>query len=304
MMFGSRDEFEYFQCSKCECLQIVDIPKNLGNYYPSNYYSFSKPMLPELNKIKRFLRRQRTRYYLSDKGLVGSIIVKLWGASPLPIWVKPAGLHLDSKILDVGCGAGNLLIHLHNQGFTDLTGIDPYIQEDRHYRKGVQVLKKSVDESSESFEFIMLHHSFEHVPNPIETLKALHKKIEHDGLILIRIPIVSSFAWRKYKTNWVQLDAPRHLFLHSIRSMEIITKQVGFKIESIVFDSNAFQFWGSEEYMNDIPFYGPKSYRNGIDGSIFTENDIKKFQMKAEELNAAREGDQACFFLRKINVSS
>jgi hypothetical protein len=41
MMFGFRDEFEYFQCSACFCLQIKNIPGSLEKYYPKNYYSFS-----------------------------------------------------------------------------------------------------------------------------------------------------------------------------------------------------------------------------------------------------------------------
>ena len=36
MMFGFRDEFTYFECSKCGCLQIAKIPKNVEKYYPLN----------------------------------------------------------------------------------------------------------------------------------------------------------------------------------------------------------------------------------------------------------------------------
>jgi hypothetical protein len=40
MMFGFRDEFDYIECSKCGCVQIVEIPKNINKYYPPNYYSY------------------------------------------------------------------------------------------------------------------------------------------------------------------------------------------------------------------------------------------------------------------------
>lgn len=303
MMFGFRDEFEYFQCSKCECLQVTEIPENLDKYYPINYYSFSKPVLPKPNKIKWFCKRQRTRHYLSGKGIIGIIMLTLFGDPDLPNWVKPAGIHLNSKILDVGCGAGHFLVFLQSQGFSNLTGVDPYIDQDYYYDNGVRILKNEIGDLKESFDFIMLHHSFEHLADPINTFKALHEKTACNGLVLIRIPIVPSFAWRKYKTNWVGLDAPRHLFLHSIKSMELLSKRAGFEVESIEFDSTELQFFGSEQYIKDIPLRDPKSYRNGIDNSIFTENDIKKFQMKAEELNVAKEGDSACFLLRKIDTS-
>ncbi len=300
MMFGFRDEFEYFQCSNCECLQATEIPETLNKYYPTDYYSFSEPTLSKLNKIWWFFKHQRTGYYLSGKGIMGSILVKLFGEPRLPKWVRSAEVHVDSRILDVGCGAGHMLIYLHKKGFSDLTGFDPYIQEDHYYENGVRVLKRDLGEPSESFEFIMLHHSFEHVADPLNTLKALHEKTEYKGLVMIRIPIASSFAWKQYKTNWVQLDAPRHLFLHSIKSMELLSKGAGFEIESIEFDSDAFQFWGSEQYIKEIPLHDRRSYKYGLDGSIFTKNDIMRFQNKAEELNAAKQGDQACFLLRKI----
>lgn len=40
MLNGTKDEFEYFVCDNCGCLQISDVPDNLGKYYGSSYYSF------------------------------------------------------------------------------------------------------------------------------------------------------------------------------------------------------------------------------------------------------------------------
>ena len=57
MMFGLLDEFDYLQCNKCECLQITEIPKNLADYYPKNYYSFE--LLDEIfinKQPRKFLR--------------------------------------------------------------------------------------------------------------------------------------------------------------------------------------------------------------------------------------------------------
>lgn len=42
MMFGFGEEFAYFECSKCGCLQISEIPVDISKYYPSDYYSFSQ----------------------------------------------------------------------------------------------------------------------------------------------------------------------------------------------------------------------------------------------------------------------
>jgi hypothetical protein len=47
MHFGFGEEFTYFQCKKCGCLQIKNIPDNLSKYYPSNYYSLKPANLEE-----------------------------------------------------------------------------------------------------------------------------------------------------------------------------------------------------------------------------------------------------------------
>jgi len=52
-------------------------------------------------------------------------------------------LNKNSKILDIGCGAGNLLLELRELGFIHLVGIDPYIEKDIEYKNGVKILKRT-----------------------------------------------------------------------------------------------------------------------------------------------------------------
>lgn len=61
MMFGFRDEFTYFECSKCGCIQIIEIPRNMGKYYTPNYYSFKKLDKPN-NFIKRLWKKDVDPY--------------------------------------------------------------------------------------------------------------------------------------------------------------------------------------------------------------------------------------------------
>lgn len=164
---------------------------------------------------------------------------------------------------------------------------------------GVKVFKKYLHELGEKFDFIMLNHSFEHMPKPLDVLKELYRLLKADSYLLIRIPVADSFAWRNYGVNWVQIDAPRHLFLHTTKSMQILAKQVGFKFSDIVFDSNAFQFSGSEQFLKDIPIRNEISYAVNPEKSIFSKQDIEAFHTKAMQLNQEKDGDAACFYLYK-----
>ena len=64
-MYGLRNEFKYYHCNNCGCLQISNIPSNLNIYYPENYYSYCKPELSK-NKVVNYLRRKRSDYFFNN----------------------------------------------------------------------------------------------------------------------------------------------------------------------------------------------------------------------------------------------
>jgi hypothetical protein len=41
MMFGTGDEFEYFECKDCGSIQRLIAVIDESKFYPSNYYSFA-----------------------------------------------------------------------------------------------------------------------------------------------------------------------------------------------------------------------------------------------------------------------
>ena len=297
MMFGYRDKFKYFQCSVCKCLQIESIPLDMSKYYPENYYSFHSKS--EKNFIKKKITLCRDHYALNGKGFFGKIIYRKFPREDL-FSMHKLPITKESNIMDVGCGGGVLLKTLKSLGFKNLLGIDPFNEKDIEYKNGLKILKKNLREVEDSWDLIMFHHSFEHIWEQTETLITVSKMLRKDGVCLIRIPLVSSHAWRYYGVNWVQLDAPRHFFLHSIESMKLLCKNTGFEISQIDFDSTSFQFLGSEQYVHDIPLRDPRSYTENKKNSIFKKADFKKYYTKAKEYNAINQGDQAVFYLRKL----
>lgn len=189
---------------------------------------------------------------------------------------------------------------MKRDGFQNLTGVDAFIKEDIYYENGVKLLKKDLSGIDGRFDFIMLHHSYEHMSDPLGTIQALYRLLKPGRYVLIRIPVASSHAWESFGENWVQLDVPRHLFLHTVKSMGLLADQSGFVLEEIVFDSTDFQFWGSEQYRRGIPLRGSRSFAENPRNSIFSKKDINGFKARAKELNEKQMGDQACFYLYKL----
>lgn len=299
MMFGTRDEFDYFVCSACGCLQIAAIPPDLAKYYSNGYYSFNEEP-GQAGFLRRFLKHQRSRYGIGKKNILGMLAARKYGLPVVYEWARKARISFTSRILDVGCGKGFFLLKLKEEGFTDLAGIDPYLDPDITCGETVKIYKKEIAEVDGEFEFVMLNHSFEHMAEPLSVLKEVYRVLKRDCCALIRVPVVPSYAWRTYGVNWVQLDAPRHLFLHSVQSMKLLTERAGFEMMEVVYDSSDLQFWGSELYSRNISM---SEYHKSVDenprNSIFSANDLDRFKKKASELNALGDGDQACFYLRK-----
>ena len=301
MMYGLREEFTYFECLDCGCLQIVDIPASLDKYYPDNYYSFqvtdkSNPV----NKIRLSLEREQKRYSLLRQGILGRL-VNIKDSYPEGELLRKLGIREDWKILDIGCGAGSWLLSLSELGFTNLYGSDPFIDTDID-EGSVKIQKGTIDEleNSQKYNLIRSNHSFEHMPDQYETLIKIHELLTPDGFCTIAMPVKTETIWGRYGTNWVQIDAPRHLIIHTVASFTNLVRRAGFRIIDVTFDSTAFQFWGSEQYLRDIPLRSERSYSSSPRNSIFSRRMIRRYHHEAEQLNRKSQGDQAIFVLRPM----
>ena len=297
MMYGTRERFDYFECPSCGCVQISEVPDDLAPYYPDSYPFFGEPKT--FSATKRVFRRLWARHHLGRPSPVGALLTRVYGKAEFFSWAERAGVGLEDKILDVGCGRGKRLMEMSSCGFTDLTGVDPFIEQTYRYPGGVVVHRDDPKNLDGGFDLVMSHHSFEHVPEPLDFLRTLHRLARPGGAVLVRIPLAGSDAWRRYGVDWMGLDPPRHLHLHTVRSMEILAEQVGLEVEDVVWDGTAMTLWASEQYRNDIPLIDPRSHFVDPERSMFTADDLRGYEAQAEASNANERGDGAAFFLRR-----
>lgn len=309
MMFGTKKTFEYFQCATCGCLQISSIPKDIEEYYPSNYYSFSKvpPDTGRQSYVVEILTRWRVKQALFGIGYKQAHIAKSLVKAPAELksigeLVKRCRVRsFGASFLDVGCGSSSWwLQQLKSLGFRRLSGVDPFIEKDVK-QDGIHIARKHLEEMDGKFDVISMHHSLEHLPQQIETLRLIAKRLKPSGSCLLRIPLVSSLVWEMYGANWVELDAPRHLYLHSVKSIELAAKMAGMRIYDRFWDSTEFEFWGSEQYVRGIPLMSDKSYLVNPSMSEFTFREMARFRSLAEQANRECRGGRGCFFLELLD---
>lgn len=307
MHFGTRLSYDYFECKDCGCIQILHLPESMNEFYPDDYYSLSAadhdPGKRVIDDLKDRVLRLRDRAVLLEKGNIGLIANRVKRNKELKFnSILGLGIEKDTCILDVGCGSGEFIKYLTQLGLRNLWGIDPFMKEVEHSVKGMTLLKTELKDlvmKNLKFDVIMMHHVLEHLEDQYANLNWCNALLKDNGTIIIRIPVADCHAWREFGNNWVQLDAPRHHYIHTHRSLTKLAETAGFNVVSVKHDSNEFQFWGSIQYLNDIPLMSERSYLIAPSESIFSDKDIADFRKRANELNDKGEGDQCVFILKK-----
>lgn len=251
MMQGTREEFVYFVCDVCHCMQIEEVPGNLSQYYGKGYYSFRVEERPNMQFETPVID--------------------------------------DSKILDVGCGSGWWLLNKAVEGCGNLYGCDPFLEKGRTYGDRVTIYNCSIHEmeGDGSFDEIYMQDSFEHMTDPLAVLKSARRLLTPEGILTMKIPTYPNIAFERYGTHWYQLDAPRHIFLHSKESLAWLSKESGMEIVKYQYDSNNGQFVKSFLYQQGISFHK----QAGFIGQYFSQQDLEKLEEESRAWNQKEFGD-------------
>jgi len=307
MMFGSREEFGYVECATCGTVQIAEIPSNLGKYYPANqYFSLAPPRKATRGVVHRMMEDLQFWAFaepsLDPAGGWYRLLCSLDLTEPGVEAVGRTNVRRDARVLEVGCGNGRLLRLLARLGFAQLEGIDPFLPGDV-YEAGVSLRKRDVGDLDRAafYDLIVLYHSLEHAPDPIATLRSVAAHMSRDGVVVVAMPVVNT-AFRQYGVHWYQLDPPRHLHVFSVKGFEIALARSGLRLGGRYFNSTAAQFRISEAYTRDVALAEIPPPRFSFGRARFPEFLTRRearYRSHAHALNAAAEGDQAVFYLRR-----
>ena len=288
-MMGLKEKFIYYQCIVCGHTHLQPIPADMGKYYDSKeYYSFktsnSFAASGEKN-IKLTLKK-----ILLNLGLKKGFLF----SSALQAVLSVKEINRQSNILDYGCGAGQFVEELNSLGFTHTKGYDPFLPGDVSNNGEFYLTNNLASLKTKHWDVITLNHVFEHLQHPVQVLQQLKQLLSSKGKLILRFPIIDSFAFQKYRDNWVQFDAPRHLNLFTRKSIRTaVEKAGGFAIVSMYDDSFHFQFTGSELYLKNLSLHPENNNRK----KRFLSFSTYRYHFLAKKLNRQNKGDQMTIIL-------
>lgn len=118
------------------------------------------------------------------------------------------------RVLDVGCGGGDLLVHYRTLGW-EVFGVDPAAAAvAAATRRGLCVHHGTLADHpwpAESFDLVVFSHSLEHIPEPLDALRRAKALLAGGGRVAISLPNWRCWQRRLFRNRWFHLDLPRHL---------------------------------------------------------------------------------------------
>lgn len=112
-------------------------------------------------------------------------------------------INQNLKILDCGCGVGNLLIKLKKNGYNNLFGSDFSKESVKLSKKNLNRnifkgdLTKISDFEKNTFDIIICSEVLEHIEDDLLAINNLYKLLNKNGLLIITVPFNSKY-WSQH----------------------------------------------------------------------------------------------------------
>jgi SAM-dependent methyltransferase len=231
----TNEEFAIYKCIECGLGHTCPQPKNLMQYYDNTYYG-NRHGFTEGYCIKR-----RIKIVLS------------------------AMKDIDGKrLLDIGCGDGTFLRAISILGWNVAgTEINPYSES----MKGL-IVKEHIEDYSDCslFDCITMWHTLEHMQNVSTMLSQISNLLKPSGKLIIAVPNNSSLQSKMFKSKWLHLDVPRHLYHFDVTSLQNCLRIKGFLIEHQGYQELEYDLLGwTQSALNSI-FSQPNIFLDNLRG--------------------------------------
>jgi len=205
--------FGLFKCIDCGLGFTIPQPDNLMHYYNKDYY-------------------------LNRHGFTQNYCIK----RRIRIVFKATKDIECNKLLDIGCGDGAFIRELSKLGW-EVAGTE--IQHNLGFKEGL-VINESVEEmyAYGPFDCITMWHSLEHIKDIRTLLDQVKGILKPDGKLIIALPNNHSIQSKVFRSKWLHLDVPRHLYHFQGSSLKYFLRTKGFIIEQLCYQEIEYDLLG------------------------------------------------------------
>jgi len=130
--------------------------------------------------------------------------------------------YLKGRLLDVGCGIGDMLIYRPNSVGVDINSFNVEFCKQRGCEAYVMPIDKLPFENS-SFDSVLLDNVLEHLAAPVPLLKEIRRVMRQDAVLLIGVPGVKG-----------QSADPDHKVFYNEISLNALAAKLGFNVNAML----------------------------------------------------------------------
>lgn len=141
----------------------------------------------------------------------------------------------DISVFDFGCGTGDFLRFLQQQGLSALNGLEPNpLAKQKAKDYGFAIYSNLTELSSNHrWDCFTFWHVLEHLEQPADTLRKVKKHLTPNARVIVALPNMDSFDAKHYGTHWAAWDVPRHLWHFSKTGFVEWASKEGWQTEAI-----------------------------------------------------------------------
>ena len=214
-LYKTTDEvFRIVECRGCGLLRLDPRPEEdkMEMYYPDRYWVYGGTRKGLAGIYRSFVLRDHLRFVKKA--------VKRMGKK-------------QARILDIGCGAGDLLGALRKLGHAGI-GLD--ISESALKSAAelqVPGVRADYDEppfADGSFDVVSMFHVLEHVPDPDYAIAVAVRLLNPNGRLVVQVPNADCMQYAILGRFWIGLDVPRHTYAYRRLDLEQLFQRNGLVI--------------------------------------------------------------------------
>ena len=243
-----QETFSLYRCPSCSLVHTTPVPseQQLGAYYKPQYYGKGNQKFSAL--IEKWTVYSNLKLARSIAG-----------------FLKDKTLETDRapRVLDIGCGRGNLLKAFSRMGF-ECHGIERTEFPDQPLDSKINIHKDSLSEvkfEDSYFDIVILWHVLDHLTDPAEIINEIQRILNDSGTLVIAVPNFGSAQSRLFKQYWFHLDLPRHLYHFETESLNNLLNNRNFKSVSLSTKSIDQSVYGFiQSALNSLKWFEPNSF--------------------------------------------